>query len=719
MFEMLKNYFFKNGALIFLLVFVFIVFREWVIPAGYLTSGDWPFFYIEELKNFSGFPQLWESFSGIGFVDLIPAFAGFKFLYSVLSRFVDYSISERILYFWPAFIFAPLFSFFFFSKIFKHIPAILISVFVYIFNTYYLLLSTGHITLMVSYAFLPIIFYFFKLTLEKNHLTNGFITSLLLFASSVYEPRITYIICLILLFYFIYRNISELFSLVKFIKIGSFAFFPILITLLLSLFWILPVASVGSLTTNSLFVRYLFGNEFINILYASTLFHPFWTGANPSIFVVQMIPLQFWIIPITAFIGLFLNRKDKLVLFFGFLSLVGILLTKQTAPPFTDFYLWLYQHFPGFNAFREASKFYIIIAFGYAVLIGSLVEFIWNTWRKDKTKVYVKYLITISLGLLFLFNTRPFILDEMKTLFVQRSVPQDYILIKDFITNQKEFFRTLWIPTLSRWSINVNEHPAISAVDRINSEWDNIIKDKRNDKITEAELMKELLFANDSKRLLEISSIKYVVVPLEDKLNDDNFFVHYGKNRQYYIDQLANVDYLRRIDIGTKSIIVYENKKFREHIYITKEKETIKKEINYENINYNYITSTEYNFKLTTKVPVYVNFSESYYPDWKLRVGDFNWFKVLLEKNYFISDRYHDKNDAMLNSFYLDPEEVCEEFSCRKNADGSFDISGTLYFKPQSYMYLGVFISIGTGAIITGWLLLILVKKNYEKKRTK
>jgi len=36
----------------------------------------------------------------------------------------------------------------------------------------------------------------------------------------------------------------------------------------------------------------------------------------------------------------------------------------------------LYDNLPGFNAFREASKFYVLIALGYAVGIASLVEWL-------------------------------------------------------------------------------------------------------------------------------------------------------------------------------------------------------------------------------------------------------------------------------------------------------------------------------------------------------
>jgi hypothetical protein len=42
---------------------------------------------------------------------------------------------------------------------------------------------------------------------------------------------------------------------------------------------------------------------------------------------------------------------------------------------------------------------------------------------------------------------------------------------------------------------------------------------------------------------------------------------------------------------------------------------------------------------------------------------------------------------------------------CKKNPDGSYDINLTLYFKPQSYFYLGLIISGTTLIGCLGYLL--------------
>jgi hypothetical protein len=171
----------------------------------------------------------------------------------------------------------------------------------------------------------------------------------------------------------------------SFIKISFLVFLSIIIVFLLNAYWLLAFGKTGTLTVNSFFSRELFGNEFLNINYAFTLFHPFWTGKRTTEFIIQPIPFTFWLIPLVAFIGLFLQRKKKNILFFGMVALVGIFLTKQVGQPFPNLYPWLYTHFPGFNAFREASKFFFIVALGYSVLIAAFIDWMWSKWKQTGT----------------------------------------------------------------------------------------------------------------------------------------------------------------------------------------------------------------------------------------------------------------------------------------------------------------------------------------------
>jgi len=723
---MFKNKKLKNIFFLAITITIFVVvYRIWFFSGGYLTAGDWPFYFQNFLKEFWGIPQIWEPFVNLGRVDIIPAFDLFKLLYSVLSIMgVDYNLSPKVLYLWPSVIFAPLFSYIFLSNLLKNKFAIFIGILVISFNTYYILLGLGNLPLMAAFGFMPLIFYFFKKTLETREFKWSFITTIALTISTTYEPRAAYITVWVLVFYFFYTVvfINRIRYRKFLIKTFFTAFLPMFLTILLNFYWIFSLARIGTLTNNGLFSRNLFGNEFMNINESITLFHPFWTGFKPTVFVVQPIPLYFWLIPLFAFFGFFLNRKNIYVSFFGFVCLLGILLTKQVGVPFPNLYLWLYLHFPGFNAFRESSKFYPLIALGYSVLIAFFIQWLWENWTKKKWQVYGKYLLTIIVATIFLWNTKPFITGEIGYLFIPRELPKDYSITEKFLLRQSEYFRTLWIPIRSRWGFYNNNHPAISMVDQIDSQWDDFIKKNRKSFITEGELTRDILSFSFSQNLISLSSVKYVFIPLRDQVNDDDFFVNYGKPRQYYIDELNKIKYLHKINIGTKDLVIYENYDYRPHIYVTAEQETIYKDLRptIHDVRYEFVSPTQYKFTIKdAKEPFYFNFSESFHSDWKIRIGSFNWWDVLLSKNYFLSDENHLRNDAGLSSFYIEPEQVCKVYSCKINKVGGYDIEGTLYFAPQSYMYLGLIVSGSTLVLVIGYLVFVLGDSIYGKRKNK
>src|SRR6185312_1223845 len=72
---------------------------------------------------------------------------------------------------------------------------------------------------------------------------------------------------------------------------------------LMQLYWLIPFITSGS-NGGSVLNRSLFGSQFWDLQSAITLHHPFWNGATTTWFVVQDIPMYFWIIPalvITSF----------------------------------------------------------------------------------------------------------------------------------------------------------------------------------------------------------------------------------------------------------------------------------------------------------------------------------------------------------------------------------------------------------------------------------
>lgn len=681
-----------------LLIISILVHHVWFFNLSPITWGDWMVDYLEKIKEYVAWPSLWFTDSNLGGINFGISFWPFIFIAGILAKLdLNIYLVERLVFLWPIALLIPIYMYFLSHYILRSKIAAFISALVFEFNTYLIILKGGHLTLLMAITFTPIFLLFYiKMLKEKKFIYVG-ISSLLGFIISFYEFRIFYLVCWLALFYTIYHLIivGRIRRVRQLINLGFFSALPISIVLFLNLYFLLGIYAARSLTSNVVFNQTLFGAWYIELSKVMSILHFGWTGGKIVPWAIQPIIPRFFFVPILAILGFLVAKKNKFIPFFAFMAVLGIFLTKQNTLPFPDVYQWLFDRIPGFNAFRESGKFLLYVSISYAILTGAFIDWLWQKAKNYKT-VAIASIVTVFIAVLFLWNAKPMITGDLASLFVQRDVPKDYILINKFLSNQTEYFRTFWVPTSSRWSYRLNLMPVINNYNINTENWHTFVKDNKQ--------IYENKYAN---QLFDISAIKYVLIPLEDKANDDNFFEYLGK-RKNFIDQINKLTYLNKVNIGTKKIVVYENKDFRPHMYLTSSKETIYKNIKYSKIDHKYLNPTEYQLNLTNiSSPVYLNFSESYHPQWKVRVGEFNWLKTIGDKNYFMSDKYHFKNDAQLNSFLIDPKSVCENSS-------NCNINLTLYFAPQSYVYLGGIISLLTLASLVGGLIIVSVIRFFK-----
>lgn len=572
----IKSLFQEKYLLLGLIAILIIVYGRWFFNLDILTSGDWPYAVKNAIiDQYLGFLDIWRGNTGFGNLILDIGQAPSYIFYGIFAKFLgfEYNISERIIHLLPIAVITPLSSYFLLKNYFKNRISAFVGSIIYSYNTYFLFSDTGHLTLMTAFALAPILLHFVHKTFDTGKNRYVALSAVFGFTISAYEPRGFYVIAMVIGLYvlFSYYFGDYKYDRKKLNFITLKLMFIMFLILLLNIFWILALLNSNSLTSNTLLNRDLFGNVFWTLSNSLTLHHPWWSGSHITAFINQPIPLYFWMIPIFAFLGLFLNRRNRHILFFGLVALLGILLSKQVSQPLTTLYPWLFEHFPGFNAFREASKFYYLVALGYAVLIGGFVDWMWQNLSKQKWQIYGKYLFTLLIITIFLFNTKPIITGEIGTLFVPRHIPQDYLVLNDFILKQREYFRTIWVPRDSRWGIFTNQNPKISNVTVIGSDLASLLQNyNENEKLIQNRIINlfKLPFAD---RLIDVSSIKYVIVPLQDNANDDDFYKDYGGDkdpniRQWYIDQLDKVSWLKKIDIGTKDLVVYENANYKEPI---------------------------------------------------------------------------------------------------------------------------------------------------------
>ncbi|HRN69555.1 MAG TPA: hypothetical protein PLS49_00060 [Candidatus Woesebacteria bacterium] len=703
-------------SFVFLLLIQLVIFNVWILSDAVLTHGDWYYSSTYALKDLFALPYVW-TLTSLGSIQSTISFYPFLLIYGGLASLgLDFSQIERAVFMWPILVLSWLGIYLLVKSMFKHEMSAIVGTIVFTFNTYFLILRTGHLTLLLAFSIAPLVILLFQKSLQKQSIKYALLTGLLGFIVSFYEFRAFYVLVWVLFVYYIYFQLilTKKTSARVLIKNSLIAVIPIILVGLLNTYWILGFVQLGTLQSNEIFSRALFGNELIDIRNSLTLFHPFWTGSRPTEFIPQKIELQYWLIPLGAITGLILQRKKNHIIFFGIITLLGILLTKQVGEPFPNLYLWLYNHLPGFNAFREASKFFFLIALGYSILIAGLVDWIWEKWSKEKKPLYGKFLITCVFVAIFLWNAKPFISGEVGSLFVPRFIPDDYRKIEIHINSEMDYYRTLLVPTNSRWSFYSQQNPQISAVNQLNSSWHKLVKEEFDQgKSNEGQLINIMMQKSAMNNLLDISSIKYVFIPLIDIKNDDDFFRYYGVEREEYINILDGLDYLKRVNMNTQEVIVYENSDYKPHIYITAEKESIEKTIAHQDVKSRLINPTEHQIIVeNVQQPFYLNFSETYHPQWKIRIGDFDWIDSLIRSDYFINNSIHFMNDANLNSYYIDPEDICLKFDCILNEDGTYDMKMTLYFIPQSYVYIGGALSLTTLIVVFGVLILKFNEKN-------
>jgi len=685
----------KNDKIFLSLLLLLSVctFFRW-ISFNTFTYGDWWYYFPEGLRSIFR-PSIWNSFFNFGSIDLtFWRYPVINFPFGILANMgFGQEIAEKLTIFWPTIIIGNLSIYYYIKRIYSSSLAGFIGSIIFNYNSYFL--GTTHFLIYSASVWSVFSLLLYSIGLKTNKYFFVILASLSLSVSTAFDLRIAYITFFML---FIYTMVTLVYSKnsisneQKCINIGL-SMLMVILYVLFNAYWLLPVSLTKSLTNNPILNRTLFGNAFLNLKYSIALYYPFWNGTKTISFITQSIPVYYWFVPITAIIGLFRNKQNKTIIFIGIITCLGLLLSKQTGEPFRQLYQFLFNKVPGFNAFREGTKFYFLIALGYSALIGGYAASIRDIKFKSRLNIFVSWIPILLVVTVLLLTVKPIINGAAGSMYISRNIPNDYQILRKFITKDNSYFRTLWVPVVSRFGISTLNNPAISYI----------------------EYLSDYSLNNPSlKDRLSMSSIKYIVVPVQDISNDDDFFKNYDK-RENYIANLDRVSFLMKRNIETKTLKLYENRSYCSHIYIIDREYPFSNAC--KNVDFNTSNNSQYEviFQAVSK-PFFLNFSETYNPNWLIRVGNFDWLSVLLYPNYHLPLKYHSKTSFGLNSFYIDPAAICSVEKCRIRSNGSYDIKLTVYFRPQSYMYLGLVISLITllGCVLTLPMHLIYSKKGLQ-----
>lgn len=693
---------YKDTIFFILLVALAILSHTaWFDFGNILTHGDWKFRFDEHVRELFTAWQSWGGFLDFGSANVLLSGYPFRGVLwpAIVSLGLSYDTAVKLTLLIPISLLGFVTPFLLARKLTNDSLIAFVVALFYGSTTYFLIVQTAHLPIALIYAACPLYILLFRRVLDANH-TRDWIWLVLTFSVGVsYDVRMMFIVALIMFVYFIAHIIFDR-DVKRFTKNIVISFF---LGLLLNSYWIDPYLMTSiSADISQVAGRGVFGNDLFSMFHAFTVMKWNWTGASPDFsFTLLRVPAYLFVFPFLAMGVLLLKKKQEEgrdMTFFLILAILGLLLTKQSEEPFTYLYDWVYSHIPGFNLFREASKFYVMTALSYVGLIGFSLLFL-----KQSTKPFSRYIFfgsMVALTMVSVINLRPLVTRDMDTLHVSREIPNDYLLLRDYLSGKSDYFRTLWIPTDSRWTYYTNNHPAVDADSLVYS-----VKDVMQKTVTSQNLFRFPFI----DAVLDRSAIRYVIVPIQDTHNDDDFFESYYGNRGKYIDALNDTPFLEKIDMETDELVVYENAGYRPHIYVTSAEETISESLPYTTVEYESISPSEYKVSLRdVSSPVWLTFSEAYHPEWNIRVGEFSWFRSIFESNYFIPKESHRSTDVRLNAFHIDPDILCEAYSCYRRADGTYDMELVLFFRPQSYFLLGLLMSVVT---LVGCVIYLLLSR--------
>lgn len=398
----------------------------------YLTDTTFPF---SPLSNLLSLFYYWNfgSFGGVYLENINISYFSIIYVFSVIF---DIYIAQFLYYYIFVFI-AGISTYYLMQSLFinnklndtsivPYVPSIL-----YMYSTYWISnVFTDPMTVFVFYSLLPlIILSLYKILINsRNNIYFGkydfiFIISIFLFLPEFYTPYLlllAYVLISFLIFYFLINfkmiNIFKTTISVIILVISTIAVFSyFLIPTIFGVSSTLSQVSENSFTSTLHYWTLLNSNgifySFLNTGFtlkstASTLYGWKWFNFYISypFFIISNIT-----IPILAFLSLFFIKKfkfylNKIIYFFYFLAITGIILQAGLKGPTGFIYNWLFYHIVFIRAFDTLHLWYSpIIYLSYSIMVGAsiyiIIESLNNHINKEcKNKTHIKSIKKIQIS---------------------------------------------------------------------------------------------------------------------------------------------------------------------------------------------------------------------------------------------------------------------------------------------------------------------------------
>jgi len=513
----------KYLPLLILIVSIAIIYRGW-FASGAVAWSDWRFHPASRLNDYWGIPSLWDGANGTGGVNtfggpLLPVLFAESLFYHIG---IDFTVALRLAWLYGGLLVCAFATYTLAVELFSSRIAGVISALLAISNTYIALIMTGgQFTVGNGYFWMAPTLLFFYRALRRPIPSRLVLPALCVSIQVMYDLRSTYItfgvLLLLALFYVLaQRSVGRalraiLAATAQFLVIG-------VVTILVHLFWLLPVhyaqQSGGvSLPTGYDGLFWVHVLSYMHLSHAFALFHPFWYQNNISPQPIEVSPVYF-LLPLPIFAVFLRRRLTFMELFLFALALLSILFVKGSSAPAGGIYEWMFTHFIGFSLFRDPSKFFQPLALAYALLLGRVASTFPHSipaetghavrgWTKRIVDRTARVLVPAACLGLVLLQAVPVAANTTWGALAPQVIPTGYAAFNRYVDRQPEFFRIMWYPTNAYGSFS-SLHPQIALSDVGNNYFS-----KQLPNPSDSASWAYLPHAMD---MLQALSVKYVVV---------------------------------------------------------------------------------------------------------------------------------------------------------------------------------------------------------------
>jgi hypothetical protein len=635
-----------------------IVFRNWILSPVSI-GGDFNFIHLDKYSFPPQKPFVWDYSLNNGFgayiLFTLTSYWYYFFVMNAFSFIKDIFLLQKIVYLFPILIMGYCSMWYLTKKIAPSSYARATAIALYLLNPYaIMLISGGQIGVAWAYALAP-----FVLTAAIHCLRSirnesplhkrikwALILSVSLAVEIMFDSRVALLvlgmITLLYAGYFLFTN-EKIYTLKEY----AWILLVISITCIgIHLYWIAPSVLVQAVSLPQGYAS----DEAVKFFSFARFAHAFtWTHPNypqNEFGVVKEVSGLAFIVPLLAFFTL--KNTRKVIVYFSIVALGAAFLIKGTNDPFGEIYLWMFQHIPAFNWYRDATKFFIPLSIAYSVLIALAVEeahtfltknpftTIRETILKNRFHTPATTLLPVLLILavpVILYIWWPTLTGQVKGTLAYHSYPPVYTTINTVLQKDTSYGRVLWIPSREMYGLTDVNHPAVSLKELRHQpgclKVFCVSVPKQTDKeFTKEDLYKEIdtemgLFSDPyTQEILQTLAVKYIIISPDV---DQTIYRYDHKfdpsQRDRYQQNIAKAHWLQPKNTEPE---IYEVPQIGAFIHTTQSNSS-------ENVTYTMINPTHYELEIKETVSPII-MTQTYNDHWILTQGE--------KKVYPMPDKY-------------------------------------------------------------------------------